>query len=162
MLCARNLRARSKPNAITVARMGRLRGIVGVGAATVALGALLSGCAGPGTAAPTGAVDAFVTAVSDGDGSAACAWLAPLVAAELEQQSGEPCAQAVLAPDVADAVGGAVGGAPVRTQVFVGQAIVAADAGTFFLATDGDDWRITGAVCVTRPGMPADCVLAGG
>lgn len=160
MLCARNLRARSKPNAITVAPMGRLSGLVGVGAATVALGALLGGCASQGTAAPTGAVEGFVTAVSDGDGSAACAWLAPLVAAELEEQSGEPCAQAVLAPDVADAVGGAVG-APVRTQVFVGQAIVSADAGTFFLAMDGDDWRITGAVCETRPGMPADCVLAG-
>jgi hypothetical protein len=68
VLSARHLRARSKPNVITVARMGRLRGLEGVGAATVALGAVLSGCAGPGTAAPTGAVDAFVTAVSDGDG----------------------------------------------------------------------------------------------
>ena len=142
--------------------MGRLRGLLGVGTATVALAALLSGCAGPSTAAPTRAVDSFGTAVSDGDGSAACLWLAPLVATELEQQSGAPCAEAVLAPDIAEALGATVGAATVRTQVFVNQAIVAAHAGTYFLALDGDDWLITGAGCVTRPNMPADCVLAGG
>ncbi|HEY0119009.1 MAG TPA: hypothetical protein VGC04_09535 [Cellulomonas sp.] len=142
--------------------MGRRRGLLGVGATVVVLGALVGGCTGPGTAAPAGAVDSFLIAVSDGDGSVACAWLAPLVADELEQQSHEPCVAAVLEPDVADALAGAGAATPAGAEVFGSQAIVAVAAGTYFLAMDGDDWRITGAGCVTRPGMPADCVLAGG
>lgn len=142
--------------------MRLLRGLPGVGAGSVVLGALLGGCASPGTAAPSRAVDSFVTAVFDGDGAAACTWLAPLVAAALEEQSGQPCAEAVLAPNVTEALGATASAAPVRTQVFVDQAIVATDAGTFFLAMDGDDWRVTGAACVTRSKMAADCVLAGG
>ncbi len=138
--------------------MGRLRGLLGVGAAL----AVLAACTSPGTAAPARAVQSFLTALSDGDGSAACGWLAPLVVDELEQQSDEPCVDAVVDPDVADALAGTGAPTPRGAEVYGSQAVVAVTAGTYFLAMDGDDWRITGAGCVTRPDMPADCVLAGG
>ena len=124
-------------------------------AATVAV----AGCAGPDATDATDAVTAFTQALDEGDGSAACALLLPDAADSLEQDTGEPCAQAVVDPEgpFGETIG-APGAADVADVHVAGrQAQVVTGADTYFLALSGDGWVLTAAVCEARADRPYDC-----
>lgn len=97
----------------------------------------------------------FHAAVSQGDGAAACALLAPQTAAELEQSAQQPCPRAVLGEDL-PAVGG------VRTsRIFGTQGQVLLEGDTVFLAEFPEGWKIVAAGCTPRQALPYDCLVKG-
>lgn len=129
------------------------------------VGVALSSCAPPRDEA-TDTATGFYAAIADGDGDAACAALAPAVAAAVEDDAGSPCPDALTSGDLgddlrdrADAAGAAsAGGAEVR--VAGRQAQVALGTDTLFLARSGPGWVITAAACTARPDRPYDCEVA--
>lgn len=128
------------------------------------VGVALSSCAPPRDEAADTATG-FYTAIADGDGAAACAALAPAVAAAVEDDAGSPCPEALTSGDLgddlrdrADAAGATSGGAAVR--VAGRQAQVAPGTDTLFLARSGPGWVITAAACTARPDRPYDCEVA--
>jgi hypothetical protein len=117
---------------------------------------LVSGCGSSGETAPARAADAFEAAVSAGDGAGACALLAAATRDELEQSSGQPCAEAVL-DDASD------GGRREGVERY-GKAAQARYRGDVLFLTDGPQgWRVTAAGCRrTHGGAPYDCEISGG
>ena len=146
----------------------RARGVVGscswrTRRSTLALVAalpvsLLASCStlGPDTTAAADVAVAFHRAVQDGDGKAACGLLAPATIEDLESTSGQPCPDAVLAADLADA-------REVQDDRAFGRAAqVLMDGDAVFLAVFDDRWLVTAAGCTARSDRPYDCTLKGG
>ena len=125
------------------------------GIALLALGLSLSGCGGSQDTAVADQAERFHRAVADGDGSAACALLAPVTRSELEQSTGKECAVAILeeAP-AARSEGGDV-------QVFGTMAQVRGDGDTVFLTRMPDGWRVLAAGCAPRAKAPYECAVKG-
>jgi hypothetical protein len=119
---------------------------------------LVASCStvGPDSTAAAGVAAAFHRAVQDGDGNGACGFLAPATIEDLESTSGQPCQDAVLAEDLAEAH-------EVRdSQVFGRGAQVVMDGDVVFLSVFGDHWLLTAAGCTSRGDRPYDCTLKGG
>jgi hypothetical protein len=118
---------------------------------------LVSSCAslGPDTAVAGDVAAAFHQAVSDQDGSAACALLAPGTVTELEETTGESCDQAVLDQDLPDA------DTVQDSQAFGRGAQVVLDADVVFLSIFDGQWRITAAGCEPDGDRPYDCAVKG-
>jgi hypothetical protein len=118
----------------------------------------LGGCASlaPNADGAAEVAEAFHRAVVNGDGTAECALLAPETAVVLEQDSGEPCADAVLDEDIPD------GGAVLGRQAYGQLAQVVMTDDVVFLAAFGDQWRVTAAGCTPRANRPYHCTIEGG
>lgn len=122
----------------------------------VALVVGVAGCGvGPGRDGPIRAARAFYAALDSGDGSKACARLAPEARQKLEESEGESCAEAITSLDLS--------GTTVRSlDVFGHGARVVLDRDTAFLGRFPDGWRITAAGCQERSqGLPYDCQVEG-
>ncbi|WP_433223120.1 hypothetical protein ACQP00_25290 [Dactylosporangium sp. CS-047395] len=119
----------------------------------------VAGCgATPGSAAAGDAAEALLRAHQDGDGSAACALLAPETAAEVARSAGRPCPEAITGEDLPAPA--AVTGVTVDGQW--AKVVVGADAGTLFLAMFPGGWRVAAAGCRPRGERPYDCTVHGG
>jgi hypothetical protein len=117
----------------------------------------LSGCTSSQMSDVSAAAQQFYTSVAERDGGEACELLSAETRTELEQASGETCADAILGEDLQgpDGVDSA--------RVYGTMAIVTADDDTMFLGRFPDGWLITGVGC--RPTHQADrydCSVAGG
>jgi hypothetical protein len=107
--------------------------------------------------AAAGVAARLLRAVAAGDGTSACALLAPETAAELANSPGPRCADAVLDENL-PAPGAARG-----VQVYGQWAQVRLDDDTVFLAAFPGGWRVVAAGCKQRGGAaPYDCALHGG
>jgi hypothetical protein len=141
---------------MTTDRMpGRLRLVP---TALIASLLVLPGCASlaPDTQAAGRVAEQFHRSLSDSDGGAACDELAPETVAVLEQDSGDPCADAVLAEDIPDA------GEVLESQAYGQVAQVVLNGDVVFLASFGDRWRVTAAGCTHRDSRPYHCSIDGG
>lgn len=97
----------------------------------------------------------FLAAVDEGDGSTACALLAPDTVSRLEESSAEPCDQAVTEEDLPEP------GAVESAQVYGQWAQVVLSGDTVFLAEFRDGWRVVAAGCRPRGERPYDCAVEG-
>jgi hypothetical protein len=118
----------------------------------------LAGCSSAGDRGTAVAASAtgLLRAVAAGDGSAACARLAPETAAEVAQSAGKPCAEAILEEEL-PAPGRVLG-----TAVYGQRAQVRLDDDTVFLGAFGGGWRVVAAGCTGRGEQPYDCVVEAG
>ena len=126
---------------------------------TVPLAVLLAGGCGSvdrRADAAAGVADRLLAAVAAGDGTTACAQLAPETAAELADSPGPTCAKAILDQDLP--APGANRGADVYGQ----WAQVRLDDDTVFLAAFPGGWRVVAAGCKPQgDAQPYDCTLHG-
>ena len=108
---------------------------------------------------PVDGLDDFVGPLDDverGDGTAACALLAPDTAQQLEQDAGDSCAKAILDEDLPQP-------SPVSDTAVFGQwAQVRLADDTVFLAVFPGGWRVVAAGCTPQGDKPYDCTLQGG
>ena len=110
----------------------------------------------PDNTAATRVAAAFHRAIQVGDGTAACALLAPATVEDLEDTSGQSCPEAILGQHLPDAQ------QVQDTAAFGRAAQVLMDADAVFLSRFGDLWLITAAGCTPRGDRPYDCTLKGG
>lgn len=102
------------------------------------------------------AAERFVTAVGDGDGTAACALLAPGTLDEVEGTSGTSCAEAVTDQDLGEP------GPATAVAVYGQWAKVQLGDQAVFLAMFPGGWRVVAAGCRPRGERPFACELDGG
>jgi hypothetical protein len=100
--------------------------------------------------------DRFLTAVADGDGASACDVLTPDAVTTIEDDSGEPCADAVLDEDLPTPR------PPTDTAVYGQWARVRLGDEAVFLAMFPGGWRVAAAGCRPRGERPYDCAVDGG
>ncbi|MFB9660213.1 hypothetical protein ACFQS3_10640 [Glycomyces mayteni] len=100
------------------------------------------------------AADAFVTALAEGDGAAACGLLSPEAAERLAAEDGEACGAAVLALGLpTEAVGTA--------DVWGDRALVRTGGDTLFLAELAGGWKVVAAGCAPQGERPYECEVEG-
>lgn len=98
-----------------------------------------------------------MTAAQAGNSRQACLLLAPETRHEVEQESGGPCAQALLDMEFPPA------DVPASAEVYGRQAMVQMGQQTVFLVRVGSVWRVNAAGCTPRPSdLPYDCTIKGG
>ena len=116
----------------------------------------MAGC-GVRETGPQQVAEQLSGAVARGDGSAACALLAPPTRHELEQSSGSACSEAILEEGLPQP------GAVDRTSVFGSMSQVGFVHDTFFLSRYPAGWRVLAAGCSAgaRSEAPYDCELRG-
>src|SRR5687767_1768938 len=114
----------------------------------------LAGCGQAEESSAGSAAEEFMQAIESGDGVTACGLLSPATRSELEQSSGEACAQAVLAEDIQ-------GGSTVDVNVFDTMAQVRFDNDAVFLSHFDTGWLVTAAACKPVPDKPYDCNIKG-
>ncbi|GEK20910.1 hypothetical protein CXY01_14300 [Cellulomonas xylanilytica] len=120
------------------------------------------GIARPGTETAGTTAEEFYRAVAADDGPGACALLAPTTVEALEEDSGEPCDEAVLDGEVGDTLTARADDAAGPTARVAGrQAQVVLTTDVVFLTVSGDHWLVRAAGCDARPDRPYDCVLEG-
>ena len=121
----------------------------------VATALAVSGCGGPDSAASRIATD-FYEAVSDGDSRTACSLLAPQTRNELEQSTGQSCAEA-LPSELAEVADGSI-----TTAAYGDGAIATRGGDTVFLVRFANGWRVTAAGCTrVADDKPYDCTVKG-
>jgi uncharacterized protein YceK len=122
-----------------------------------ALTALVAGCGSVDQRADaaSGVVVRLSGALRAGDGTAACALLAPETASKLEQSQDESCASAILGEDLPES------GAVLTQQVYGQWAQVRVSGDTVFLAQFPGGWRVVAAGCSPGGAGPYDCTLSG-
>jgi hypothetical protein len=98
----------------------------------------------------------LLTAARDGDGTAACAVLAPDTVSALEQSANASCAAAIVDEDLPEP------GTARHVRVYGQWAQVVLDDDTVFLAAFPGGWRVVAAGCQPGAERPYDCVLQGG
>ncbi|MFF5229473.1 hypothetical protein [Dactylosporangium sp. NPDC000521] len=122
----------------------------------VLVGLLAAGCGDGGRRdAASATATRLLTAVRDGDGTAACRLLAPATVSALEQSADAPCAEAILDQDLPapDAVR--------HVDVYGQWARVVHAGGTEFLAVFPGGWRVVAAGCQPRGDRPYQCAVEG-
>jgi hypothetical protein len=112
---------------------------------------LSSGCGGGGARADVRAVsDRFLRALEAHDYAAACTALSRQARAQLEDEEGKPCAEAIGGF-------GLQGSAVRRVQVFMTDAKAdLQDGDSLFLSNGTDGWRLDAIGCRPQGGKPAD------
>ncbi|MCR1785281.1 hypothetical protein KVF89_22265 [Nocardioides carbamazepini] len=119
----------------------------------LALTLLAAGCGSTDSAAAERAAH-FYDALAAGDGTTACADLAPEARSSLEQQDGVPCAQAILDQELAAPSGRAV------TRTYGAMAQVDHPGETMFLSRFKEGWRVTAVGCAPAHGdRPHECLV---
>ena len=118
---------------------------------------LLSGCSGSAgdDAAAASAAAAFESALSSGDGDAACALLTANTRTVLEDDEQAPCAGAITA------LGLDAGGEVERSRAYARAAQVLLTNDVLFLALEPAGWRVNAAGCTARVDRPYLCELEG-
>ncbi|HEX6151199.1 hypothetical protein [Nocardioides sp.] len=129
---------------------------VGSAASLLVIALASTSCGGSQDASVRAAADDFYEAVATGDGVRACALLAPRTRSELEQSSGDPCAEAIRAERVPQVE------APEDVRAFGTMAQVRYAAETTFLTRFQDGWLVVAASCVPGPADVYDCQITGG
>jgi hypothetical protein len=127
------------------------------GVATLLL--ILAGSAGCGTSQDAdvrSSATTFYEAADSGEGADACALLAPRTRSELEQSSGQPCAEAIAAEPVPQV------DQPTDIRAFGPMAQVRYHGETTFLTRFQDGWRVVAAACTPGPADVYDCRISGG
>ena len=107
----------------------------------------------------TATTQRFLAALRAGDGTRACAQLAPDTVASLEQQESKPCREAVRSLDIH-------GERILRTRVYITNAIVDLNANEHaFLGREPTGWKLSAVGCRFDKGKPrdrpADCEAEG-
>jgi hypothetical protein len=127
----------------------------------LAVGALAAcGAARPDAATADAVTQEFYAAVAADQRAEACALLAPLTVEALEDESGTPCEDAILAGDVGEALLARADDAVDPSARVAGrQAQVTTASDVLFLTVSGGTWLITAAACDARPDRPYDCAL---
>ena len=115
---------------------------------------MLAGCTSPEQDEAVRTADMFVTAVSEADGEAACALLAPATEGELVQAAKKPCAEAVL-EEAKEA------GPRLDANTFGTMAQVRYRDDVLFVTRFETGWMVLAASCTEKPGNPYDCQIAG-
>jgi len=96
------------------------------------------------------ATERFLAALRAGDGTRACAQLAPDTVAALEQQESKPCRQAVRSLQIH-------GGRVLRTRVYITNAIVDLSGDEHaFLGREPTGWKLSAVGCRFDKGKPRD------
>ncbi len=98
----------------------------------------------------------------DGDGTAACAFLAPATGKDLEDSGGQKCQEAILTQDLPDTQGlpdPRTRGTPGRSA---GPRRCRRRGDVVFLSMFGNRWLVTAAGCTPRGDRPYDRALKGG
>ena len=116
--------------------------------------ALLPACTSPEQDEAVRAADEFVTAISEDDGEAACALLAPATEGELVQAAKKPCAAAVL-EEAKEA------GPRLDATTFGTMAQVRYRDDVLFVTRFETGWKVLAASCTEKAGDPYDCQIAG-
>ncbi|MDZ5444362.1 hypothetical protein U2F26_16705 [Micromonospora sp. 4G57] len=98
----------------------------------------------------------MLTAITEKDGAAACAALAPDTAVELEQSADKPCAEAILDENLPEP------GSVSASHVYGQWAQVRLSGDIVFLGVFPAGWRVVAAGCTARRDRPYDWVLQGG
>lgn len=111
----------------------------------------LTSCAANGEGDVSSVAEQLLFAASQGQGTTACALLAPGAVQELEDVSGRSCEQAVLEQGLGTP------GEPIRVEVFDTMAQVRFDGDTVFLSRFDGAWLVTAAACRPEPRRPYDC-----
>jgi hypothetical protein len=121
------------------------------GVVIVALVLAISGCGRSGDRESVQVVaDRFFAAFQSGDGEQACAQLSPETRSTLESQEQSECRDSVTELDLQ-------GGAVVRVDVFVTNAVVELSSGESAFLDDGDTgWRLSAVGCSAEASAPAD------
>ncbi len=136
----------------SVTVMSRYPLVVVVMAALAAAGC---GSVSPDADAASQTALTFHTALSNGDGSGACAMLAPSTLAQFEKTTKAPCAVEIIeeSPPAAGAVS--------DVRAYGRAAQVRMDADTVFLTTAGGGWKVAAAGCRPQPDEPYNCAIEG-
>ncbi|WP_229072890.1 hypothetical protein [Actinoplanes sp. DH11] len=109
----------------------------------------LVGCAPADDPAAAETASAFLRAVADRDGAAACDALAPAV----RDKMGETCAEDILNASLPAP-------SPVTdTQVYGQRALVRLGTESVFLGMFPGGWRVVAAGCTARGDRPYDCAV---
>ncbi|MEU5875058.1 hypothetical protein AB0A73_26290 [Glycomyces sp. NPDC047369] len=121
----------------------------------MACAAAVAGCGAGQRAVEAGdAADAFVTALAEGDGAAACGLLSPEAAEQLAADEGEACEAAVLALGLPTEAAGDADVWGDRAQVRTGSDVL-------FLAELEDGWKVVAAGCAPQGERPYECEVKG-
>lgn len=118
------------------------------------LPALLCSCTSSQQDEAVEAADRFVTAVSEDDGEAACAVLAPATVSELVRAAKKPCHEAVLEE-------AKVAGPRVDADTFGTMAQIRYRDDVLVVTRFQTGWNVLAAACTHRSGDPYDCAIAG-
>lgn len=125
-------------------------------ASLLLIAAACVGCGSSQDAAVRSSVSTFYEAVYSGEGAAACSLLAPRTRSELEQSSGQSCAEALAAERVPQV------DQPTEIVAFGTMAQVRYHGETTFLTRFQDGWRVVAAACTPGPADVYDCRISGG
>ena len=123
-------------------------------------GFVVAGCGSGQERAVVDAAQTFGAALSSGDAARACTSLAPSTVAELEETSGQDCAQALKAQDLV-ALDRVSGVERYGRQASVAVRSSAGETDTWFLSRFGGRWFVVAASCRPRPDLPYDCDVEG-
>jgi hypothetical protein len=118
---------------------------------------MLSGCTGSAgdDAAAASVARHFESALTSGDGQAACSLLTANTRTTLEDDEGTACATAI------SALGLRPGGAIDRSRAYARAAQVTLKNDVLFLALEPGGWRVNAAGCAARVDRPYACELEG-
>lgn len=130
--------------------------VAGLGVALALVAGATAGCGPVHEDAVRRTASDFYAAYAADDGTTACDALAPRTKSELEQSTGKPCAEALLAEDLPQV------DEPLDIRVFGTQAEVVWRGETTFLARFRGGWKVMAAACSPRENHPYDCQVAGG
>ncbi|MEU6857523.1 hypothetical protein AB0B28_01410 [Glycomyces sp. NPDC046736] len=100
------------------------------------------------------AADAFVTALAEGDGAAACGLLSPDAAEQLAAEEGKPCEAAVLEQ-------GLPTDSAEETDVWGDRAQVRTGGDVLFLVELAEGWKVVAAGCAPQGERPYECEVEG-
>jgi len=123
-------------------------------AAAAVVVTLASGCSSSADDDAAERAAHFYAAIASKDAAAACADLAPKARESLEQQTGKPCADAILEQNLP------IGAEHGETRVYGSMAQVEYAGETAFLSRYDEGWLLTAVGCAPTSGdKPHDCLI---
>jgi hypothetical protein len=115
---------------------------------------LLTSCGEAQESAVESVAADFLGAVQEHDGARACGLLSRAAFSEVEESSGQQCAQAILEEDIQI-------GRVDKVSVFETMAYVRLGDQALFLSDFDTGWLVTAAACSPVPNHPYDCSIQG-